>query len=142
MSEERFQRLFICWSDEARADLHSIDRLIALDILYCADRYLATRNGNVKKHKPPIIGLQNYSLFRMQLDTWNYRAEIGNLAPVAERPQLAKKKLRTLAIRKAKGKTGRKGTQATIRSATFHYCNFAFDCQANHRAVHSVALPP
>ena len=46
------------WSDEARSDLRRIDRHSALDILHCADRYLATRNGDVKKLKPPQTGFR------------------------------------------------------------------------------------
>ena len=60
-------RLSIRWSDEARADLRRIDRETALDILHCADRYLATRNGDVKKLKPPQTGFRlrcgDYRLF-------------------------------------------------------------------------------
>ena len=59
MSEEQsLSRLSIVWSDEARADLRRIDRQTALDILHCADRYLATRNGDVKKLKPPQTGFR------------------------------------------------------------------------------------
>ena len=58
MSEEKAPRLTIRWSDEARADLRRIDRETALDILHCADRYLATRNGDVKKLKPPQTGFR------------------------------------------------------------------------------------
>jgi hypothetical protein len=43
------QRIAVIWSPEARADLRAIDRETALQILYCVDRYLATRNGDVKK---------------------------------------------------------------------------------------------
>ena len=68
MSEEKApQRLSIIWSEEARADLRRIDRQTALDILHCADRYLATRNGDVKKLKPPQSGFRlrcgDYRLF-------------------------------------------------------------------------------
>jgi len=55
------------WSEQARADLRSIDRQTALDILHCGDRYLATRNGDVKKLKPPQTGFRlrcgDYRLF-------------------------------------------------------------------------------
>ena len=67
MSAEKVLRLSILWSDEARADLRRIDRQTALDILHCADRYLATRNGDVKKLKPPQTGYRlrcgDYRLF-------------------------------------------------------------------------------
>jgi mRNA-degrading endonuclease RelE of RelBE toxin-antitoxin system len=67
VSEEKAPRLSIRWSDEARADLRRIDRETALDILHCADRYLATRNGDVKKLKPPQTGFRlrcgDYRLF-------------------------------------------------------------------------------
>ena len=60
-------RLSIVWSDEARADLRRIDRQTALDILHCTNRYLATRNGDVKKLRPPQTGFRlrcgDYRLF-------------------------------------------------------------------------------
>jgi hypothetical protein len=56
VSEEKIVRLSILWSDEARADLRRIDRQTALDILHCADRYLSTRNGDMKKLKPSQTG--------------------------------------------------------------------------------------
>ena len=67
MNGERARRISIVWSDEARADLRSIDRETALEILHCADRYLSTRNGDVKKLKPPQTGFRlrcgDYRLF-------------------------------------------------------------------------------
>ena len=67
MSEEKAPRLSIRWSEEARADLRRIDRETAIDILHCADRYLATRSGDVKKLKPPQTGFRlrcgDYRLF-------------------------------------------------------------------------------
>ena len=60
-------RLTINWSLEARANLRAIDREAALEILHCIDRYLATRNGDVKKLKPPQTGFRlrcgDYRLF-------------------------------------------------------------------------------
>jgi len=60
-------RLSIIWSVEARADLRRIDRQTALDILHCTDRYLVTRNGDVKKLKAPQSGFRlrcgDYRLF-------------------------------------------------------------------------------
>ncbi len=52
------QRVGILWSPEARADLRSIDRDQALQILYCVSRYLSNRIGDVKKLKPPLTGLR------------------------------------------------------------------------------------
>jgi len=61
------ERLSIVWSEEARSDLRRIDRQTALDILHCADRYLASRSGDVKKLKPPQTGFRlrcgDYRLF-------------------------------------------------------------------------------
>ena len=51
-------KLTILWSSEARADLRAIDREIALGILHCIDRYLSSRNGDVKKLRPPAIGFR------------------------------------------------------------------------------------
>lgn len=60
-------RISILWSEDARADLRSIDRQTALEILHCTDRYLTTRNGDVKRLKPPQTGYQlrcgDYRLF-------------------------------------------------------------------------------
>ena len=54
------ERIAVIWSPEARADLRAIDRETAMQILYCVDRYLATRAGDVKKLKPP------YTDFRLR----------------------------------------------------------------------------
>ena len=63
-------RLSIAWSLEAQADLRAIDRQTALDILHCIDRYLATRNSDVKKLKPPMTGFRlrcaDYRIFFRQ----------------------------------------------------------------------------
>ena len=58
MSEEAPARLSIVWSPEARSDLRAIDRKTAMDLLHCADRYLASRNGDVKKLKSPQTGFR------------------------------------------------------------------------------------
>ena len=77
MSEEQtLSRLSIVWSDEARADLRRIDRQTALDILHCADRYLATRNGDVKKLKPPQTG------FRLRCGDYRLFFEVKNEATI------------------------------------------------------------
>jgi len=46
------------WSPEARADVRSIDRETALQILYCLDRYLTSGSGDLKKLKPPQTGFR------------------------------------------------------------------------------------
>ena len=46
-------RIAVIWSDDARADLRAIDREPAMQILYCLDRYLSNRSGDIKKLKPP-----------------------------------------------------------------------------------------
>ncbi|MGA2186813.1 MAG: type II toxin-antitoxin system RelE/ParE family toxin [Bryobacteraceae bacterium] len=57
MSEDAApERIAVIWSPEARADLRSIERETALQILYCVDRYLASRTGDVKKLRPPLTG--------------------------------------------------------------------------------------
>ena len=59
MSEETApQRIAVIWSPEARADLRAIERGTAMQILRCVDRYLANRNGDVKKLKPPLTGFR------------------------------------------------------------------------------------
>ena len=67
MNGEGNPRLSIIWSLEARADLRRIDRETALEILHCVDRFLSTRNGDVKKLKPPQTGFRlrcgDYRLF-------------------------------------------------------------------------------
>jgi len=46
-------RIGVSWGTDGRADLRSIDRATAMQVLYCIDRYLADRSGDVKKLKPP-----------------------------------------------------------------------------------------
>lgn len=59
MSEEEApQRIGVIRSPEARADLRAIPREAAMQILYCLDRYLASRAGSVKKLKPPLTGFR------------------------------------------------------------------------------------
>ncbi len=54
MSEEAApERIAVIWSPEARADVRAIERDTAMQILYCIDRYLANRTGDVKTLKPP-----------------------------------------------------------------------------------------
>ena len=61
------ERIAVVWSPEARAELRTIDRKTALEILHCVDHYLATRAGDVKKLKPPLTGFRlrcgDYHLF-------------------------------------------------------------------------------
>ena len=61
------ERIAVIWSPEARADLRTIDREIAMQILNCVGRYLANRTGDVKKLKPPLTGFRlrcgDYRLF-------------------------------------------------------------------------------
>ena len=52
------ERVPVVWSPEARADLRAIERETAMQILYCIDRYLAKRAGDVKKLKPPLTGFR------------------------------------------------------------------------------------
>ena len=65
-------RIAVVWSPEARANLRGIDRETALQILYCVDRYLANRSGDVKKLKPPFAGFRlrcgDYRVFFDQRD--------------------------------------------------------------------------
>ena len=58
MSEDASDRIAVIWSPEARADLRSVDREAAIQILHCVDRYLSSRTGDVKKLKPPQTGLR------------------------------------------------------------------------------------
>ena len=51
-------RVAVIWSPEARADLRAIERQTAVQILYCVDRYLTSRAGDVKKLKPPRTGFR------------------------------------------------------------------------------------
>jgi mRNA-degrading endonuclease RelE of RelBE toxin-antitoxin system len=51
-------RLTIKWSDAAKDQLRAIDQKTALQILHCVSRYLAYREGDVKKLKPPLRDLR------------------------------------------------------------------------------------
>lgn len=61
------ERIAVHWSPEARAELRAIAREPAMQILYCLDRYLASRTGDVKKLKSPLTGFRlrsgDYRLF-------------------------------------------------------------------------------
>jgi mRNA-degrading endonuclease RelE of RelBE toxin-antitoxin system len=52
------ERIAVIWSPEARAELRAIEREAAMQILYCIDRYLASRSGEVRKLKPPLTGFR------------------------------------------------------------------------------------
>ncbi len=58
MSESAPDRIAVTWSPEARADLRAIDRETAIHLLHCIDRYLASRDGDLKKLKPPETGFR------------------------------------------------------------------------------------
>ena len=51
-------RIAVIWSPEARTDLRAIERDSAMQVLYCLDRYLVNRAGDVKKLKPPRTGFR------------------------------------------------------------------------------------
>jgi len=48
----------VIWAPEARADLRAINRETAMQVLYCIDRYLAGRVGDVKRLKTPFTGFR------------------------------------------------------------------------------------
>ena len=52
------ERMAVLWSPEARSAIRAIDHETAMQILYCIDRYLASRTGDVKKLKPPFAGFR------------------------------------------------------------------------------------
>ena len=54
--QSALERLAVIWSPEARSDLRAVDRELAVQILYCIDRYLSLRAGDVKKLQPPLTG--------------------------------------------------------------------------------------
>lgn len=59
MSEAKApERISVIWSPDARVDLRAIERETAMQILHCIDRYLASRNGDVKRLKPPLTGFR------------------------------------------------------------------------------------
>jgi mRNA-degrading endonuclease RelE of RelBE toxin-antitoxin system len=51
-------RIAVVWSPQARSDLRAIERDPAMQILHCMHRYLAARDGDVKKLKPPRTGFR------------------------------------------------------------------------------------
>jgi len=52
------ERIAVIWSPEARTHIREIERGTAMQILYCIDRYLTNRAGDVKKLKPPLTGFR------------------------------------------------------------------------------------
>jgi mRNA-degrading endonuclease RelE of RelBE toxin-antitoxin system len=51
-------RLSIEWTGQAKDQLRAIDKKTALEILHCADRYLNSRQGDVKILRAPLSGLR------------------------------------------------------------------------------------
>lgn len=59
MSEDAApERIAVIWSPEARTDLRAIERGKAMQILYCVNRYLDSRTGEVKRLKYPLTGFR------------------------------------------------------------------------------------
>ena len=59
MSQEAApEGLAVIWSPEARTDLRAVDRETAVQILYSVDRYLTSREGDVRKLEPPLKGFR------------------------------------------------------------------------------------
>jgi mRNA-degrading endonuclease RelE of RelBE toxin-antitoxin system len=56
--ETALDRILVVWSPEARADVRAIERETAMQVLYCINRYLASRTGDVQKLKPPLTGFR------------------------------------------------------------------------------------
>lgn len=52
------ERIGVVWSPEVRADVRAVDRELPMQILRCLGRYLVTRDGDVKKLKPPLTGFR------------------------------------------------------------------------------------
>lgn len=61
------ERIAISWAAQGRTDLRAIDRDTAMQILRCLDRYLRSRDGDVKKLLHPRTGFRlrcgDYRLF-------------------------------------------------------------------------------
>jgi mRNA-degrading endonuclease RelE of RelBE toxin-antitoxin system len=73
MSEDAApERAAVMWAAEARVELPAIDREIAMQILYCVDRYLSARTGDVKNLRSPRTGFRlrcgDYRVFFDQKD--------------------------------------------------------------------------
>lgn len=66
------RRIAVIWSTDSRSDLRAIARDDAIKILYCLDRYLSNRSGDVKKLKRPLTGFRlrcgDYRVFFDQQD--------------------------------------------------------------------------
>jgi mRNA-degrading endonuclease RelE of RelBE toxin-antitoxin system len=56
--ESALERVAVIWSPEARGNLRAIHREAAMQVLFCVDRYLISRTGDVKKLKPPHTGFR------------------------------------------------------------------------------------
>jgi mRNA-degrading endonuclease RelE of RelBE toxin-antitoxin system len=79
------RRIAISWSTEARAQLRAIDRESAMQILHCIDLHSGGQRGDVKKLRPPLVGLRlrcgHYRVFfrvkdeQMQISTVRHRKE-------------------------------------------------------------------
>jgi len=58
----------IAWTDQARADVRSIDRATAIDLLHDLDRFVATEVGDVKR----LQGIEPPE-FRLRLGDYRVR---------------------------------------------------------------------
>jgi mRNA-degrading endonuclease RelE of RelBE toxin-antitoxin system len=58
MEDTSAEQIKVVWSPQARSDLRAIERDLAMQILHCVHRYLTTRDGDVKKLKPPRTGFR------------------------------------------------------------------------------------
>lgn len=52
-----------------------------MQILYCIDRYLTNRNGNVKELKPPFTSFRNHRQAYGFRHFQNYRTRVKVLCP-------------------------------------------------------------
>jgi mRNA-degrading endonuclease RelE of RelBE toxin-antitoxin system len=66
------RRISVQWSPEARVNLRAVDRELALQILYCVDRFLTSRTGEVRRLKPPMSG------FRLRCGDYRVFFDLGN----------------------------------------------------------------
>jgi mRNA-degrading endonuclease RelE of RelBE toxin-antitoxin system len=70
------ERITVAWSPEARSDLRAIGRDPAMQILNCVHRYLASREGDVKKLKSPRTG------FRLRCGDYRVFFDVKGLATI------------------------------------------------------------
>ena len=121
MSEDTApERVAVMWATEARVDLRAIDREAAMQILYCVDRYLTGRTGDVKKLKPPRTGFRSAAAITASFSIRKTRTRSRSLASATEETPTAEQWLNHDFITRQRREPERPVTASTVVERVRH----------------------